>query len=125
MGALLCNVEGKHARAVLVIVPAAAQRRGFHNRSVPRRCPVSGAVNFFTPRAAFVAYRPRGDAVVSLICTREEVLPFCPLFRPGSRDRRASDDGGARAGRKPTFLLRLVRLLFRLRANTPAPPLLR
>ena len=61
------------------------------------------------PRAAFVAYRPRGVPVVSLIRTREETLPFCLLFRPGGRDRRASDEREARAGRKPTFLLRLLR----------------
>ena len=61
----------------------------------------SSQLSFYS-RAAFVAYRPRGVPVVSLIRTREETLPFCLLFRPGGHDRRASDEREARAGRKPT-----------------------
>ena len=45
-------------------------------------------------RAAFITYLPHGSAVVSPPCTGGGNSPLLPLYRPGSRDRRASDDLG-------------------------------
>ena len=92
------EVEAKQTRARGRLGVAAAQRQRVPCRSVPRRRPFRAANILVKPRAAFVAYRSRGGACVSPFRTGEEVLPFCPLCRPGSRGRRASDDERGESG---------------------------
>ncbi len=80
---------------------AGSRRRATPKGTVPERSPpaaFSAANILVKPRAAFVAYRSRGGACVSPFRTGEEVLPFCPLCRPGSRGRRASDDERGESG---------------------------
>ena len=98
--------------------PRKASRFAFEPSPVGK-APTHGKV----PHAAFVVYLRRGAAAIPPFCLGAETNPFYPRTVPAAVATEPLTYG-IRAGRKPTFRLRFVRALFRLRANRPAEDVL-